>query len=174
MVDIFSNKLINESIIEYGFVTGGLPMFLVLNKSDNTTHKVKDLLTELQELFPNQNKHFHNLILSRLNVNKIWNNNQFTITLDSYSPEKIQALVKKTLISFKNIPKNTSNVKRDTNYNQWLLFNSQNGKHCVFNNLAAVARAINVDYAYLYNGICKNSVFNVDKYRFSRNTIYES
>lgn len=151
-------------------------MYTLLNKGTKETVTFKDdaLLTELKVHFPDQNKHFYNFINKKILTEKIFSNIQFSITHHTYDPVKTEALVKSKLGGFKGIPKNDSPIKHEPNYNQWILINTQNGKHCAFNNLAAVARAINVQYAYLYNGVNKHPVFAIGKYRFSRNTKLES
>jgi hypothetical protein len=147
-------------------------MYSLLNKGTQEQHSFEDKLLdkELDIHFPDQNKHFYAFIKKKILTEKFFNNYQFTITHNSYDPIKTQSFVKSKLTSFKGIPKNDTPIKHDHNHNQWLLLNTVNGKNCVFNNLAAVARAINVQYSYLYNGVCKHSVFAIGKYSFSRNT----
>ena len=151
-------------------------MFTVLNKGTKESHTIKDteLRNTIESMFPDQNKHFYNFIQTKIIKEGYFSNIQFTITHHTYDPVKTKALVNSKLGGFAGVPKNDSPIKHEPNYNQWLLVNTQNGKNCAFNNLSAVARAINVQYAYLYNGVNKHTVFAIGKYRFSRNTTLES
>ena len=148
-------------------------MFTILMKDSKKANTIQDgkIDETIQELFPKQNKHFYNFIKTKITTFRYFNNNQFTITHHTYDPNKNEALIKKKLVGLnKDIPTNQHQIAHERNYNQWMLLNSENGKCCIFGNLAALARAINVDYQYLYNGIIKNSVFPIGKYRFSRNS----
>ena len=148
-------------------------MFTVLNKEDNTSHVVNDLKKEIEILYPKGNKHCHNYIMAKIAKDLIINTPKFTLMSDAYNPTNISKVVSKGLVAFKNVPKNKSKVKNSKNYNQWIMMNSLNGRSCIFNNLAEVARCINVDYQYLYSGINNNSVFEIGKYYFSRNSMSE-
>ena len=151
-------------------------MFTILNKITNETHPVTNIDDELRIIFPGQNKHFYSFIKARLTSATYWNNNQYTITNPIFDPTKHEAIVSEKLHRMeldKSVPKNRTPIKKQAMYNQWFLFNAMTGKSAMFNNLAALARCINVDYQYLYQGILKNTVFAVDKYRFSRNTMLE-
>jgi hypothetical protein len=150
-------------------------MYTVLNKGTQETYTFNDndIREQLATLFPGENKHFYTIIMLKITKEKYFNNYQFTITHNTYSAEKNKIAVNKKLHHFAGVPRNDTPVKRDSNHNQWMLVNSQNGKSCIFNNLAAVARALDVQYVYLYNGICHHPVFAVGKYRFSRNTKLE-
>ena len=147
-------------------------MFNVLIKDTKETLQIQDgkIGETIEELFPKQNKHFYNFIKTKITTFQYFNNNQFTITHHTYDPTKAEAIIKKKLSGFVGVPANKHKVMHERNYNQWMLLNSENGKCCIFGNLAALARAINVDYVYLYNGIINNSVFPIGKYRFSRNS----
>ena len=150
-------------------------MFTVLSKADNTTYPIQDnmLLTELKKIFPDESKNFYEAIKARIITLRYWKNFQFSIIHDTYDPSKVSAIVKTKVSHIKNVPHNRSTVKIDRNFNQWILFNTENGKSCVFFNLAEVARCMNIDYQWLYQGICKHTVFQIDKYRFTRNSTTE-
>ena len=153
----------------------GVCMFTVLSKADNTTYPIQDnmLLTELKKIFPDESKNFYEAIKARIITLRYWKNFQFSIIHDTYDPSKVSAIVKTNVSHIKNVPHNRSTVKIDRNFNQWILFNTENGKSCVFFNLAEVARCMNIDYQWLYQGICKHTVFQIDKYSFTRNSTTE-
>lgn len=136
------------------------------------TFEDRELLEELKKLFPDDTKNtkFLEWIKVNITLHKHWKNFQVAITHNSYDPSKFHTIIKGKLTAFKDFPHNTSNVKRDRNYNEWILCNLTNAKICIFPNLAEVARCINVDYQYLYVGICKHPWFDVGIYRFARNT----
>ena len=149
-------------------------MYTIVDLKDNKSRMFEDgqLLEELKKIFPSDKKNlkFLEWIKAHISLHRYWKNFQFSIKHNSYDPTKFHSIVKGKLTTLKNIPHNNSAVKRDRNFNEWILCNTTNGKMCIFYNLAELARCMNIDYQYLYQGISKHTYFDVDVYRFARNT----
>jgi len=149
--------------------------YVVFNKGTKGDVTIPDsqLINALQIIFPDENKWFYTVILKRIQTDHIWCNNQFSITRTSYAPGGKSSVMHRKLKGFSGAPRNNSPITVEPIHNEWLMFNVENEKTCSFGNLAALARAIDVRYSYLYAGINTHSVFAIGKYRFSRNSKLE-
>lgn len=151
--------------------------YLVFNKGTKGDVNIPDsqLIDALHIIFPDENKWFYTVILKRIQKEGVWGNNQYSITHSSYETRLMKPAYSwhRKLKSFGGAPRNNSPITVEPIHNEWLMFNVENEKTCSFGNLAALARAIDVRYSYLYAGINTHSVFAIGKYRFSRNSKLE-
>lgn len=132
----------------------------------------EDLMLFIKENFPNGTEGFYKYLYNRITTNKTpYDNLVFKII-----PPKATVTLKRPKINWsQEYPENSApEVGAKTVINEWTVYNKKNDKSASFASLAAIARAFNLSYSFLYNGIKKNNLFVVDNFIFYRNTILES
>ena len=131
-----------------------------------------ELMNFIKEQFPHGTQGFYNYLHNRLSTSKIpYDNLNFKII----PPKAIVTLKRPNIQWSQEYPENSApEVGAKTVINEWTVYNKKNDKSVSFASLAAIARAFNLSYSFLYNGIKKNNLFIIDNFIFYRNTILES
>lgn len=127
--------------------------FTVTNKM---TNEVVKLTTEtalrkfIAENFTQTVPRFHAYLFERIA------RTQFPFQNATFLIEQSNAVgePKRFKLPGKDIPKNAKTEISDRKkINEWIVFNEVTGKYAAFTNLAALARALNVAYTYLYQRV---------------------
>ncbi len=121
----------------------------------------------IKEQFPKANKGFYAHILKRIVGSKIpYRNDIMTI----FMPKAITELKRPTL-NLGDVPSNKApNAGANKLHNEWVVYNKKNNKSDSFTSLAAVARAMDIDYAFLYNHIKYNNCHSLGNFIFYRSS----
>lgn len=147
-------------------------MYQVINKVTNETSEMqlKAVMNVVKEIFPKSGPSFHNFMYTRISLLRTMPyENDFIkiINLDA-KPSK------KQVPKFPELPANEDlKIGNKRTINTWFVYNDNSDKCAEFPNLAALARAFDIDYSYLYRNITGGHSFKLGKFTISRTFVLE-
>jgi hypothetical protein len=144
------------------------------NTKEVVRYDDRGLIIFIKTVFPEGNTKFWNyLYTKRLKNSRIpYVNGIFTITCLNNKIKKHKNL--NFASKFNLEPNENPNACSKKRYNQWTIFNKNTGMYETFHNLAALARSLNLKYAWLYSNIRYKTSFELKDYIFTFNTTLES
>ena len=149
--------------------------FIVKEKLAQTeiTISDKDLEKLIPELFPESTPNFHKFIYQRIvsSPNTPYNNGRLTITATSYGTRKIKKLPRWDASVPASLDRDQVGTKKL--HNEWIMFNSKTEKSYAFTNLSALARALDIDYSWLYSRVAFVSSFKFKHFILTRSSQLE-
>lgn len=128
------------------------------------------LLATIKEMFHEANSQFHSFLFNRIlnSANTPFNNERYTIRCTNP-----KALKHKTL-NTKGLPASeTLDIGQKRLYNEWIMFNLKTGKNHAFHNLAALSRALNINYTWLYTHVANVNTLKIGHCTITRASVLE-
>ena len=139
-------------------------MYFVKDLKTLKTEQVRNV--DYAKLFPEQTEAFHRWLAWRVSdVVFYFKNQQYEIWKNGYNPELQEQRIRQ--LDLGNAPKNDSRIE-DYIQSQWIFINTETGKFCAHDNLAALARILNIKYGWLYSRLIKFGFIQLGKYQIAR------